>query len=253
MGLGDMFTMNGATRKLLDSYKKVIVVCKKEYINTIKQMYSDEPKIKVYPIKNIAHLADLKDPIYAHHHRYEYKFTGYHDRPTYLKLPGHFFEKFYTQLGFTYTDKHNYEKLTRNRPVEEQIHAGFLKCYGHRYIFTHDHRGYLQHYSPRQPVNIPKQEIPIFHPNINYYDSTEPFFNIWDNLWNKNIFDNLLNYCTIIENAEQIHIRDSCFSCLCPFLDLTKVKRKVLYTSFSRAVMVAYSEKFADWEFVLLK
>jgi hypothetical protein len=250
MGLGDMFTMNGATRKLLEKYKKIIVVCKKEYVKTVRQMYSDEPRISVYPLNNIGCLADLNDPIYDQHHRYTYKFTGYYDKKLFDKLSGYFFEKFYLQLGFHYKDKVKYEKLIRNHDLENKIYNQFKQCYGQKYIFTHDHRGYIPHYNPRTLVHIPKNAIPIFHPNINYYVPNESYYDLWEIKWNRQIYDNILHYCKIIENAEEIHVRDSCFSCLCHFLDLSKVKKKVLYTNLTRDLMIKYSDKFTEWTFV---
>ena len=34
--------------------------------------------------------------------------------------------------------------------------------------------------------------------------------------------------CALIENAEEIHTTYSSFSCLSPYLDLSKVKKKVI-------------------------
>ena len=48
----------------------------------------------------------------------------------------------------------------------------------------------------------------------------------------------------IIENATEIHITDSAFSCLCPYLDLSKVIKKVIYTGYD---CVNYHNSFKDW------
>ncbi len=57
--------------------------------------------------------------------------------------------------------------------------------------------------------------------------------------------DNLLDYCTLIENATEIHVSDSAFSCLMPFLDLKNVKRKCVYTCLD---LVSYHTEFKNWE-----
>ena len=48
----------------------------------------------------------------------------------------------------------------------------------------------------------------------------------------------------IIENATEIHITDSAFSCLCPYLDLSKVEKKCIYTKYD---YVNYHNSFKDW------
>lgn len=47
-----------------------------------------------------------------------------------------------------------------------------------------------------------KNIIPIFHPNLNYYNEKSQFYNYWLNI----ISDNILYYCKIIENSEEIHV-----------------------------------------------
>lgn len=258
LGCGDMLTMNGAVRKLLLDYEKIIVVCKKAYTETVRQMYSDENKIEIYPIeKDYGAVADKNDIIYSNNN-YEYKFIGFNDVKTFNEPNIPFFILFYKQLGFDYTDKVKYEKINRNYLIEDEIYKKFKKVYGEKYIFTHDHKGAINHYNNRTFINVKDNinNLPIFHPNINYYEditieNREQFLSLWSEKWNSTVYNSILNYCKIIENATEIHIRDSCFSCLCPFLDLSKVKRKVVYSyDLDKPTWIKYSNIYEDWEVV---
>ena len=47
LGLGDMFTMNGAVRFLRERYSKVYLVYKDMYKETVRSMYEDDPGILI--------------------------------------------------------------------------------------------------------------------------------------------------------------------------------------------------------------
>jgi hypothetical protein len=91
-----------------------------------------------------------------------------------------------------------------------------------------------------------ESNAPVFHPNINYYSGLENNCNY--HLWSSELMsDNLLDYCTLIENATEIHISDSAFSCLTPFLDLKNVKKKCIHTSLN---VIGYHDEYIKWEIV---
>jgi len=260
LGVGDMLTMNGAVRKLLETYDKIIVVCKKLYYNSVLQMYSDNEHIQVYPLeKDNGTTTNMNDNIYKMFNC-DYKFVGFHNMKTYNESKEVFFKTFYIQLGFEYEDKLKYEKIVRKHDIEDKCYNKLVSAYGDKYIFMHDHRGFTTHYNPRSLVTIRenKNNLPIFHPNTNAYlnksylnsKEYEEYKNTWTEKWGSLILDNIFDYCKIIENATEIHIRDSCFSCLCPFLDLSKVKRKVMYSDIDKATLAQYSKIYENWEFV---
>jgi hypothetical protein len=91
-----------------------------------------------------------------------------------------------------------------------------------------------------------KRDLPVFHPSVNYYSDLENKTNIYHDMWSSEFMsDNLLDYCTLIENATEIHVSDSAFSCLMPFINLKNVKIKCIYTNFSVA---DYHAEFKKWE-----
>jgi hypothetical protein len=96
-----------------------------------------------------------------------------------------------------------------------------------------------------------ESDLPVFHPNINYYSDAKNETKYHHDLWSSEFMsDNLLDYCTLIENATEIHVSDSAFSCLMPFLDLKNVKRKCIYTNYS---ITYYHAEFKNWEIIATK
>lgn len=111
-----------------------------------------------------------------------------------------FWEMFYIDLGLDYNIRWKY---TINRDIvrEKIFYDKVIK--NKKYIFFHDNeRG-----------QIKKPTGNVFNPNKN---------DIISNV--------IMDYGYIIENADEIHILDSAFYCLCNYLDLTKVNQKIVYT-----------------------
>lgn len=229
LGLGDALTMNGAVRYLATK-TDIILVCRKQHLGTLSQVYRDT-NVRLYPIDRNHFLTDLNDPIYKK--PYQFAFTGAHcDDWGKDGLP--FFQKFYQQLGLDYSIRFQYEDIQRDLVKEKEIYDRFVRIYGPNYIFTHDHTN-SGHFAPRPLVEI-KSDLPVFHPDVD----TLGF----------GYLDNIIDYGMIIENAKEIWIRDSCYSCLLHFLKPTAI-RKVLFTSIPRQEMIAYSPTFEGWEFVM--
>jgi len=143
--------------------------------------------------------------------------------------------------------RYDYEDINRNKERELNLYNLVVSKYGEKYIFLHDHRNIkYQHISVRKNVHV-DSELPVFHPNINYYSDSENNCNY--HLWSSDFSsDNLLDYCTLIENATEIHIADSAFSCLMPFLDLKNVKKKCIHTSL--VDVTSYHDDYINWEIV---
>jgi hypothetical protein len=128
---------------------------------------------------------------------------------------------------------------------ELKLYNLLINKYSNNYIFVHDHRHIsYNHFSVRHNVEINKEiDYPIFHPNFNYY--IDNIDNKYYDLWSVNLLsDNLLDYCMIIENAKEIHISDSAFSCLCPYLNLNNVNSKNIYTCYD---IKDYHTSYDNW------
>ena len=140
-----------------------------------------------------------------------------------------------------------YSIINRNYERENDLYDKVVKKYGYKYIFVHDHRYLDTTFRTCRPnVIAPDVNIPIFHPNCNYYqaiDNKNKFANLWYNF----ISNNLLDYCMVIEKAYAIHISDSSFSCICPYLNLSHIKDKTIYSNLD---VIDYHSSFNEWNIV---
>lgn len=165
------------------------------------------------------------------------------------KMTGEFWNKFYFQVNLPYEIRYNYNDINRNYIDEKNFYEKIINIYGSKYIFVQDHQHINYKHKGRKinlNMNNIDSDIPIFHPNINFYQNYKghKFYN----LWNENLIsDNLLDYCMILENAEKIIIIDSSFGCLCPYLKLENVKEKKIYSNLN---LIDYHKSFKDWEII---
>jgi len=240
LSLGDILIINAIIRYYSSIYKNVYFICKKINIKSMINIFSDN--INIIPI----YIDIVEDIIPDNHYIYErYKdYTmikiGMHNYNWYVtksniivgNLPYMFFKTFYQQLDLNYDMRYNLEKINRNYEDEVKFYNNVMKKYD-KYIFIHDNKidnNKIDNNKIDNNIiyieNIDKN-IPIFHPNINYYDEISIYHDKWLNI----ISDNILDYCKIIENAEEIHLIFSSFLNLCMYLDLSKVKKKYIYTN----------------------
>jgi hypothetical protein len=238
LSIGDLFIINGIIRYHILIYTNVYFLCKKKNINCMIKIFSDNPNI-------IPVCIDIEDDIVPYNHSI-YKIYKSYKNIDIIKLGLHnnnwqilksdiivgdlpylFFKTFYKQLGLDYEIRYKYEKINRNNNSEITFFNKVMKKYD-KYIFLHDNdKNILLYDNDINNLKNKKNIIPIFNPNVNYYNENSEFYNYWANI----ISDNILDYCKIIENAEEIHVIFSSFFNLCMYLDLSKIKKKYIYTN----------------------
>lgn len=258
---GDNFTFYGAVRHLQKMYRDVYIFCLYRNRHTIMQLYQpyDNVHIIISDENHRDHLAPISlvnQLISKINNDFNLFITGMYDRN--FNHKNHFWEECYNVLGLSYKIRYDYEDINRNKERELNLYNLIVSKYGEKYIFLHDHRSVKnKHHCDRGNVYV-ESELPVFHPNMNYYSVSligslalpppPPENNCNYHLWSSEFStDNLLDYCTLIENATEIHIGDSSFSCLMPFLDLKNVKKKCIHTSLD---MPNYHNEYANWEIV---
>lgn len=248
LSTGDNFTMYAAVRHFQKIYKDVFIFCLHRNRHTVMQLYQPYDNVRIITIdetyNNYVAPPQLINNLKSQITNYDLFMTGFHD-PTFVGNDG-FWEKFYDQLHLPYRMRYNYEDINRNKERELTLYNAIVSKYGEKYIFLHDHRNIAyNHYAERANVYV-ESDVPVFHPNINYYHGLEN--NCHGHLWSSEFMsDNLLDYCTLIENATEIHVSDSAFSCLTPFLDLKNVKKKCIHTSLN---VIGYHDEYRNWEIV---
>ena len=249
LSTGDNFTMYALVRHYQEIYKKVNIFCLYRNRFFVKQLYEKFSNINIIYIDSDynSHMVpnEYLEKSINNISNYDIVKTGNHN-PIFKKYP-YFWRNFYTNIDIPYEIRYKYNDINRNKENEENLYKSLIKKYSKNYIFVHDHRNVsYKHYDIRKNVEIDRNnEIPIFHPNWNYYNNIPHQFK---NLWSSDLLsDNLLDYCTIIENAQEIHISDSAFSCLCPYLKLDSVKIKNIYTKYD---LKDYHKSYNDWNII---
>jgi hypothetical protein len=243
LNCGDLLTINGLIRYYSNIFNIVYVLCKKIHSKTFNQVFLDNKFI--IPI-----FIDLKDDIIPNNH---YIFDLYSDcniiklgllnynwyvlKSNYFlgDLPYSFFKTFYQQCNLDYNIRYTYEKINRNYLFEKHFFNKIMNKYN-KYIFVHDNNN---------EINI-INDLPIFHPNKNYYTIESKYYSYW----NENISNNLLDYCLIIEKSEEIHVSHSAFFALCLFLNLENVKKKYIYTKIPN--IKDYHKNLKDWNIIYI-
>jgi hypothetical protein len=236
-------------------YQKVIIYSLYRNRHTIKQLYNNIKNVKVVVLDN----HDYNDHLVPE--EYIKKSYDYYRQKNYnidiikcgsnvSNFSGYqFWRSLYTQLRLDYKIRYKkkYNIISRNNERERDLYDKVVKKYGYKYIFVHDHRFLDTIFRSGRPnVIAPNINIPIFHPNCNYYKEVDKN-NKFSNLWYNFISNNLLDYCMIIEKAYAIHISDSSFSCICPYLNLLHIKDKTIYTNLD---VVDYHSSFNEWTII---
>jgi hypothetical protein len=249
---GDCLTVYALNLELLKKYKKIHFFAIKRNMKMLTQMYEK------YLNKNIEiHL--LEDPNYTHcivdnnninniKNIYNIKDvniikTGYHTSN--WVCPSLFWRDFYKQANIDYNIRYldEYSQLNRNFEKEKEFYEKIKNIYGENYIFLHDHRHIEYKHHRHTEINI-DSELPIFHPNFNYYQNNPN--HKYYNLWNKELIsDNLLDYGMIMENSKELYLSNSSFSCFVVYLNLSKVLKKSIYQY--KINYVDYHKSFNNW------
>lgn len=248
---GDNFTVYALISKLSEKYDKLYIFCLDRNKLFVKQLYENHKNVNIIYIEdkkyNIHLVTDDIFNKYCHNIKnYDLIKLGHHDI---ISLGNQYWRSFYNQANVNYDIRYDYMNINRKFENENKLYQKIINIYGDKYIFVHDHRhiSYKHFSANRKDIdNIKNVNIPIFHPNINYYDKDKN--NKYYNLWNESLIsNNILDYGMIIENASEIHINDSSFSCLCPYLNLDHIKIKKIYTNINYK---DYHNKFNDWEII---
>lgn len=248
LSTGDNFTSFALVLNFYENYENIHIFSLFRNYKFVKQLYKKYPKI-------IIHILDEKYNYYITNNNTIIDTVNKLNQDCDIIRVGEggtdwnkyigniiFYRTFYLQAGLDYEIRYKYTDFERNNEKENENYNLLINKYGKKYIFLHDHRNiFYDHYCKRKDINI-TSDIPIFHPNINYYsDNTNTYYNLWD----KDLyFDNILDYCKIIENATELHLTDSSFSCLCPYLNLNNVSKKYIYTKYN---IIDYHRAFNDW------
>lgn len=259
---GDNFTMFPVMNELAAKYHRLYIFVLPRNLLTVQQLVSGMKNITLVMVDvwccvpNII-VENVHQLIMSNNHdvTIEVISTGSHNPLSWANSKLEYYRTFYQQAQMDWdTIRYKYQNLPRCYDKEGKLLNDIRKRYGEKYIFIHDHRIDMS-FKFRHP--IPRQEIvvgynpgnlPIFHPNFNYYLS--PFNAEHHNKWTPDLISNcLMDYCSVLENATEIHINDSSFCALCPYLDLSRVKvKRIVLQEYTKEAIMDYHRCYQNWD-----
>jgi len=218
MGLGDMILCNAIVRNICKKYKQVITFVKPEYEKSIKFMYRDIENLELIvthecDIDPILNKVDLKDKIWVGFGNIEHLLENYR-----------FDECFYRQVGLKYERRWTDFYVKRDLDTEKQLFEK-TSLNKNEYIFIHDDK--------ERGLIIPDAMLPT---GIIHYRPDKAVENIFD-------------YCTLIENAKQVHVMDSCFKHIADSLPLNNELFYHVYVRSNRNHNVTNSK--LNWNYII--
>lgn len=183
LGIGDHIICNGLVNHLSDAHDKIQLLCKTSYVESVRFLYRNNPKVTIMGVPDDAAAAKFFE-----------SFSGKKIRLgfDYLKKSGLLFdEAFYSQAGIPFVERWDRFSLGRDLIAEQALFTTY-KVQQQKYVFLHEDidKGFVL--NRRYIVDT---SLPVVSP---IPDLT------------KNIFD----YCYLIENAAEIHCMDSSFKLL---------------------------------------
>ncbi len=224
LGLGDMINMIGAVRYLSMCYDEIKVVCKRMYVENVKLFYQDDPSIQLYVVTNDYEISvpygcnqDYYDRVTQGYDVYR---CGYHSRSPIQQVPLSFYDDFQMKRHI----RTDYFYLS-NISEATQLLQNVLNITSN-YILIHQSASnqnvdFLKRYN----INLDDERL-VINPNQNLYPVGHQYYDICQRLLNCPV----VMFVEIMKNAQELYLIDSCFFCLALYLDLSKVKTKMLWS-----------------------
>lgn len=233
MGIGDMIVTAGIIEYLTTKYNSVTVVCRPEHERFLSCFHEGNNKIKPFPYKEefksscgwtfpreLTDIFNTSMDIYA---------IGHYSQSGKIDI---FPTSYYDDIKLPIKYIHNIHFTTPNYIMN---YYDELKSYG-EYIVVHQ-IGSTCKLDLIDKYNINIEKTLTIDVNKNLYKIGHRFYNI------ANKFINLYNplwYITLLENASELYLVDSCIHALAAYLsDTSKAKRKVC---ISRATLFTYAQ-----------
>jgi len=238
LGLGDQIACAGMTCKLLEKYDHVYYPTKLRNFTSMTRLfnYTDDvtfPKVGNDTEGGPGHTVECPPSLESAETLRTGVWTNYgvtqiveKNRP--------FLEVFYEQAGLDPEISWSHFPLRRDNSEENALRGKLNLEKDERYIFAHTDSPYpdsqITHEERLDPF---PEDVRVIRPN-------------------PEISQTIFEYCSVIENAEEVHCIDSSFALLADRLDLSKVKRKSIHR-YARIESQKMSETTykQDWELIL--
>jgi hypothetical protein len=221
LGMGDQITCNGLVRELYKKHSKLYIYCKLKYFYSIEFMYRDLPNLHVLPMEesgahNFINCHGVKN---FYNMGYDPKIHGNNG----LTVEQTFFQ----QAGISFSKKWESFFVQRD-PNRESLLFNHFKLTPGKYVFVHD--------------DIFRRQI---IDSSLFEDKQVPIFRALPEHTN-NIFD----FCKLIENAQEVHVIESCMMFLIDLVFQNEFKNKKLFIHrYTKPIKpFEYPTNILDWK-----
>jgi len=222
LGLGDHFDCNGMVRYIQEKwgYNNVNVFCKDNYHYMIDYMYRDNDKIKVIKIDRNKEHEEVKKILDEQLKNDDYFLVVGHQHYNSHSKDKNCWEIFYDQVDIPYEVRESYFYVEKNLEAEEKLFHK-LNPENLPFAFVHDDkdRGFVLNKS-----HIKNKDLKIIE-----NDTSE----------------NIFNFISILEKAEEIHCMESSFKTL---VDIYCKQENLFYHDFRNQPLGTKSNK--NWKIV---
>jgi hypothetical protein len=240
-----MINLNGAINFLSEGVDEIYVICYKSKKDIALQLYDSNLKIRPLIVESEESISPggqipPKDLVYVT--------PLFHFFFTYFKIihasglmnPNSIIWKqdwltippppwlFYEDLNLPHDIKYKYQILPKTKNAVKLQNL----LVGHTYIFVHQKCSV----SEFNLVDWNIQTILTINPDVNLYKKGDAFYNIAQEFIGQNIFD----FIPIIQNAKELHMIDSSFSCLALYCKPLKAEKKHCYRRGSKEELIGW-------------
>lgn len=205
-GLGDQILCHGIVREYCKTYDRVGIFCLPRNYPTVSFMYRDLLNLNIHVVPSYAAKARFRFLNFFRFGENRYavvRYIGAYDQES-----GILFERqVYGAAGVALEKKWSNFSVVRDTKRE----LALLEKTGlsQPYLFIHDDNRY-----PLDPKKI-ASSLPVFRPQVS-------------------LTDNMFDYCTIMERADEIHVIDSSFMFLIDCLPYTNPAQKLFVHRYAR-------------------
>lgn len=216
LGMGDLIFLNGAIRFLTTLFDEVVVACKKQYEQNVRDIFADEPYVSFHIVNDDKDISPNFGCPPAKFQEFIKDFNaafllGYHGKGNVDNFP----HCFYDDIGIS----HDVMKSWAHFPTQPQIQE-FTNSILQKYpsiLFAHTEASNSSLSSAQLPFSIDAQLV--INPSKNMYPVGHPFYNDAQQWVNKPFSW----YFEVMKVAKERYFIDSSFFCtaLCMGLPCT--------------------------------
>ena len=217
LGLGDSINLNGMVRYYSTVYDEITVTCNEKQLKNLSIMYSDDPTIKLYPLKCIGgNLPQVDLPNELQNNIDIYK-LGYYKHNNFSScdiLPFNFYDDANISRKYFWSYFHIPYSINASTLYKEI----FNMC-GNNYILIHTNATEGQLFNAldiERKFKISSNEIVFLNTEYNMYTSEHPYYTIAEIVVQKPFID----YIDICKHAQKIIVTDSFLYCLAFHIDI---------------------------------